>query len=125
MPRNENLLPRVLLVDNDASLRRALVRTMERAGFLVEAFGSVEALLASGAAEQPVCLVLDIDMPGVGGIEFKQALVDSGRDRPTVFITASEREGLDAQLARFDPVAVLHKPFSKEALIQALGRAFA
>jgi FixJ family two-component response regulator len=125
MPRNENPLPRVLLVDNDASLRRALVRTMERAGFLVEAFDSVGALLASGAVEQPVCLVLDIDMPGVGGIEFKQALVDSGRDRPTIFITASEREGLDAQLARFNPVAVLHKPFNKEALTEALDRAFA
>lgn len=125
MPRNETLLPRVLLVDNDASLRRALVRTMQRAGFEVESFASVQALLASGAAERQACLVLDIDMPGVGGIEFKQALVDSGRDRPTVFITASEREGLEVQLARFAPVAVLHKPFSTEDLLEALGRAFA
>lgn len=116
---------RVLLVDNDASLRRALVRTMQRAGFEVHAFASAEALLASGEADRDVCLVLDIDMPGVGGIEFKQALVDSGRDRPTVFITASEREGLGAQLARFAPAAVLHKPFSNDDLLEALGRVFA
>jgi FixJ family two-component response regulator len=125
MTRNEAPTRHVLLVDNDASLRRALVRTMQRAGFEVESFASVEALLACGTAEREACLVLDVDMPGVGGIEFKQALVDSGRDRPTVFITASERQGLDAQLARFAPVAVLHKPFNTEALIEALGRAFA
>jgi len=52
LPRNETLLPRVLLVDNDAALRRALVRTIQRAGFEVEAFASVEALSASGAAER-------------------------------------------------------------------------
>jgi len=117
-------MSRVLLVDNDASLRRALVRTIERAGYEVESFASIEALLASGAAERDACLVLDIDMPGVGGIEFKEALIASGRDHPTVFITAAEREGLDAQLARLAPLAVLRKPFNKDELLAALVRAF-
>lgn len=116
---------RVLLIDNDASLRRALVRLMRLAGFEVESFASVEALLESGSLEHEACLVLDVDMPGAGGIEFKQALVESGHDRPTVFITASEREGLDAQLARLHPVAVLRKPFTKEELLEALDLAFA
>jgi FixJ family two-component response regulator len=116
---------RVLLVDSDDSLRRALARTIQRAGFEVASFASVEAVLASGAIEGEGCLVLDVDMPGVGGIEFKQALVASGRDRPTVFMTASEREGLEGQLAQLAPVAVLHKPFSNEALLEALGRAVA
>lgn len=115
---------RVLLVDGDDSLRRALVRVLRLAGFDTESFASVEALLASGAADQEACLLLDVDMPGVGGIEFKQALIESGVDRPTVFMTASGREGLEAQLARLDPVAVLHKPFNKEELLEALGRAF-
>jgi len=118
-------MARVLLVDNDASLRRALVRTMQLAGFEVEQFASVESLLAAGATEREACLVLDVDMPGVGGVEFKRALMQAGRDRPTVFITASGREGLEADLARLAPVAVLHKPFDKEDLLQALGRAFA
>ena len=116
---------RVLLIDNDASLRRALGRLMRLAGFEVESFASVEALLDSGSLGQEACLVLDVDMPGAGGIEFKQALVEAGRDRPTVFITASEREGLDAQLARLHPVAVLRKPFTKEDLLEALDLAFA
>lgn len=115
--------PRVLLVDSDTSLRRALARAMRLAGFEAEPFASVKALLASGAVEQATCLVLDVDMPGVGGIEFKQALIASGRDRPTIFMTASGREGLDAQLALLGPVAVLHKPFSKEDLLGALRRA--
>ena len=63
-------------------------------------------------------------MPGVGGFEFKQTLIESGVVRPTVFMTATGREGLDAQLARLDPVAVLHKPFNNEELLEALGRAF-
>ena len=115
----------MLLVDNDASLRRALARTMQHAGFEVEAFASVEALLQAGAVERDACLVLDIDMPGAGGMALSQALVDSGRDRPTVFITASEREGLDAQLAALSPVAVLRKPFNTKDLLDALGRACA
>jgi FixJ family two-component response regulator len=117
---------RILLIDNDASLRRALARLMRLAGFEVESFASVEALLESGSLDHHEgCLVLDVDMPGAGGIEFKQALVEAGRDRPTVFITASEREGLDAQLARLHPVAVLRKPFTKEDLLEALDLAFA
>ena len=64
-----------------------------------------------------------------GSFKFRQeqntTLVESGRDRPTIFMTASGRVGLEAQLARLGPVAVLHKPFNKVELLEALGRAFA
>jgi len=113
----------VLLVENDASVRRALTRTMQHAGFDVQSFASAEALLASGGLEADASLVLDVDMPGIGGAELRQALIESGRDRPTIFITASDREGLDAQLARLAPVAVLRKPFNNEDLLAALARA--
>ena len=114
---------RVLLVEDDASLRRALARAMRLAGFEVEAYAAVEMLLTCGTAVQHACLVLDVDMPGIGGIEFKEALIMSGRDRPTVFMTSSVHGGLNAQLARLHPVAVLYKPFSKEDLLDALHRA--
>ena len=114
---------RVLLVEDDASLRRALARAMRLAGFEVEAYAAVEMLLTGGTAVQHACLVLDVDMPGIGGIEFKEALIMSGRDRPTVFMTSSVHGGLNAQLARLHPVAVLYKPFSKEDLLDALHRA--
>jgi FixJ family two-component response regulator len=114
---------RVLLVDDDESLRRALARAIRLAGFEVEAFGSVEALLARGVPERDACLVLDVDLPGIGGIEFKRTLIEAGRDLPTIFITALEADAVDRPLAALAPVAVLHKPFNKEVLLAAIGRA--
>ena len=125
MNRKQSSTRPVLLVENDASVRRALTRTMQHAGFDVQSFASAEALLASGGLEADASLVLDVDMPGIGGAVLRQALIESGRDRPTIFITASDREGLDAQLARLAPVAVLRKPFNNEDLLAALGRACA
>jgi FixJ family two-component response regulator len=113
---------RVLLVDNDASLRRALARTVQRAGFDVECFASIAALVDSGAAKRRACLVLDIDLPGVGGIDLGQALTGCRQQLPTVFITASGYEGRRDLLASFAPVAVLDKPFDGQALLAVLTR---
>jgi len=113
---------RVLLVDDDASLRRALARAIRLAGFEVEAFRSVEALLAHGVPERNACLVLDVDLPGIGGIEFKRTLATAGRDLPTIFITALEPAQVRESLADLAPVAVLYKPFDKKDLLEALGR---
>jgi FixJ family two-component response regulator len=113
----------VLIVDDDESLRRALARTVRLAGFEVEAFQSVEALLARGVPERDACLVLDVDLPGIGGIAFKRTLGEAGRDLPTIFITALEPAEVDEPLADLAPVAVLYKPFDKEALLEAIGRA--
>jgi FixJ family two-component response regulator len=118
-------MPHVLLVDDDSSLRRALTRTLQHAGFDVRAYASAEALLAAGPVEPDACLVLDLDLPGASGIELKKALDLAGHALPTIFITASGREGLARQLAPLSPVAVLHKPFGNDALLAALDRAFA
>jgi len=112
----------VLLVDDDDSLRRALARTIRLAGFEVEAFESVEALLARGVPEQDACLVLDVDFPGIGGIELKRTLVAAERDLPTIFITALPPAEVSEPLATLSPVAVLYKPFNKEDLLAAIGR---
>ena len=118
-------MPHVLLVDNDSSMRRALTRTLQHAGFEVQAFASAEELLAAGPVDPQACLVLDLDLPGASGIELKKALDQAGCVRPTVFITASAREGLAGQLASSSTVAVLHKPFSNDDLLAALDRAVA
>jgi FixJ family two-component response regulator len=118
-------MPHVLLVDNDSSMRRALTRTLQHAGFDVQAFASAEELLAAGPVDPQACLVLDLDLPGASGIELKKVLDQAGCVRPTVFITASAREGLAGQLVSLSPVALLHKPFSNDDLLAALGRAFA
>ena len=114
----------MLLVDDDESLRRALARTIRLAGFEVEAFQSVEALLARGVPERDACLVLDVDLPGIGGIQFKRTLVEAGRDLPTIFITALEPAEVGEPLAALAPVAVLYKPFNKDELLAAIGQAY-
>lgn len=113
----------MLLVDDDESLRRALARTIRLAGFDVDAFGSVEALLAEGVPDDHACLVLDVDLPGIGGIELKRTLAEAGRDLPTIFITALESAEVGESLAALAPIAVLYKPFDKKALLDAIGQA--
>lgn len=115
----------MLLVDDDDSLRRALVRTIRLEGFDVAGYASVAALIAAGVPERDACLVLDVNMPGVSGIAFKRTLVDAGRDLPTVFITALEPDDVGASLAAVAPVAVLYKPFKNADLLAAIGRAAA
>jgi FixJ family two-component response regulator len=114
----------VLLVDDDESLRRALARTIRLAGWEVRAYPSVEALLAAGVPERDACLVLDVHLPGIGGIEFKRTLVAAGRDLPTIFVTALEPAEVSAPLAALAPVAVLYKPFKNDDLLEAIGRAW-
>ena len=114
---------RVLLVDDDDSVRRALARAIRRAGFDVQAFRSVEALLALGLPEGEACLVLDVNLPGIDGIAFKQTLAAGSRDLPTIFITALEPAKVSEALAALSPVAVLYKPFDNDDLIAAIERA--
>lgn len=96
---------------------------MRLAAFEVEAFASVQQLLASAAVEKAACLVLDADSPGAGGIGFERELIESAHDLPTILMTACAPERPSLQLAALHPVAVLHKPFGTEALLEALRRA--
>lgn len=111
----------MLLVDDDDSLRRALVRSIRLAGFDVEGYDSVEALLAAGVPERAALLVLDVNLPGIGGIALKRALVEAGRDLPTIFITALDPEEVRKPLAALAPVAVLYKPLRTDDLLKAIG----
>lgn len=113
----------MLLVDDDDSLRRALARAIKRAGFEVEAYASVESLLARGVPERDACLVLDVDLPGIGGRELKRTLAGAEHHLPTIFITALDPGEVGDSLATLRPVAVLYKPFANEDLLAAIGRA--
>lgn len=112
-------------MDDDDSLRGALVRMIRMAGFDVQAFSSAEALLAAGLPERGACLVLDVDLPGINGIEFKRSLDTAGRDLPTIFITALEPAEVSESLVALSPIAVLYKPFGKYDLLAAIGQAAA
>ena len=114
----------VTLVDDDDSLRRALTRAIRLAGFEIDAFESAEALLASRVPHEHSCLILDIDLPGIDGIDLKRALARKGCDMPTVFITALGPSRMGEALAALAPVAVLYKPFDKSALLEAIERGY-
>ncbi len=93
----------VLLVDDDDSLRRALVRTIRLAGYYVRAMTAWKSLLAGGMPGDDALLVLDVNLPGISGTTFKRTLVEAGRDIPTIFITALEREDVGVRLANSRP----------------------
>ena len=115
----------MLLVDDDESLRRALARAIRHAGFDVETFASAEAFLVRGISRGDGCLVLDVDLPGMDGLECKDTFEASGRRVPTIFITALPAAEVSDSLAALAPVAVLYKPFNKDELIDAIEEACA
>jgi FixJ family two-component response regulator len=110
----------VLLVDSDDSLRRALARGLRMAGCDVESFRSVDGLVERGLPASSVCLVLDLEMPGLAELQFRQQLAQRGTTCRTVFISAQDIEDRKALAAAFNPVAVLSKPFTIEALLDAI-----
>ena len=79
---------KVAIVDDDSSMRRSLERLLSVHGFLVQSFSSAEAFLAASHEGQVDCLVLDIHLPGMSGIELRSQLDGSGQLVPVVFITA-------------------------------------
>jgi FixJ family two-component response regulator len=113
----------VSVVDDDESVRESLPDLLRQFGYAAQAFSSSEAFLASGAATETSCLILDIAMPGMSGPDLQEELKRRRQEIPIVFITArsdeTERERLLAQGA----VDCLFKPFSETALIQALDTA--
>lgn len=113
---------RITLVDDDESLRRALARTLRLAGYAVESYDSADRLAASGVDCSAACLVLDINLPGTSGVDFRLALAAAGEDPPTIFITALDRQDAAAALARLHAPTVLFKPFGNDELLAAVRR---
>jgi FixJ family two-component response regulator len=112
--------PHISIVDDDESVREALWGLVRSVGFAVSTFASAEEFLVSGHFGNADCLILDVCMPGMGGIELQRQLVAGHRDVPVIFITAHEDEGMRAQALKGGAEAVLIKPFSEDALLDAI-----
>ena len=110
----------ISIVDDDESVREALCGLLRSVRFAVNAFASAEEFLASDQLGSVNCLVLDVRMPGMGGIELLRQLVASHREIPVILITAHEDEGMRARALSCGVGAVLIKPFSEEALLNAI-----
>lgn len=117
--------PLVAIVDDDASARNSARRLLRSSGFHAEAFASAEEFLRSDALPRTSCLVLDVRMPGMTGLDLQRRLTELRRGIPIVFLSArasedEERRGLLAGASAF-----LHKPARKEALLEAIRAAMA
>ncbi len=115
----------VLVVDDDPSILRSLKRLLSASGFRVTTFSGPSELLASDTPETNACMVVDIDMPEMNGIEMCEVLKGSGRGLPTILITGKTDARTRSIAAQSDAVAVLFKPFEEEPLLDAIARAIA
>jgi two-component system response regulator FixJ len=110
-------------VDDDPSVLRSLNRLISASGFRVKAFGKPSELIADEIPKSNACLVVDIDMPEMTGIEMCEVLKGSGRGLPAILITGRTDARTRLQAAQADAVAVLFKPFDKAPLLDAISRA--
>lgn len=117
------LKPTVIVIDDDLSIRRALRMQLQVAGFNALAFPSGESLLRSDLPTTDVCLLLDIYMPGMSGIELCRSLAASGRRLPTILMSARDDEPTRRAMSESKVVASLFKPFDEEALLGAIRKA--
>jgi FixJ family two-component response regulator len=115
----------VLVVDDEPSILRSLKRLVSASGFHVQTFGKPSELLASEIPKSNACMVVDIDLPEMNGIEMCDVLKGSGRGLPAILITGRTDARTRSLAAQANAVAVLFKPFEEEPLLEAIARAIA
>ena len=117
--------PLVAIVDDDQSLRNATRDLLRAAGFSAAAFADAASFLGSASRAAAACLVADMRMPGMTGLELYQALVASGERIPTVIITAHPDEPTQARAREAGITCYLSKPFAPEDLLECVREALA
>jgi FixJ family two-component response regulator len=110
----------VAVIEDDESYRVAVQRLLKSAGLLVQSFDSAEAFLDSGQQRETGCLITDIRMPGMSGLELQSKLNSDHCPIPTIFITAHGDEKMRMQAMRGGAVEFLTKPFDGEALLDSV-----
>jgi FixJ family two-component response regulator len=115
----------VVIVDDDASMLKGVGRLLRAYGFDTESFSSVEAFRGRECLRVPDCLLLDIHLGKVSGIELRHQLAASGSTVPVIFMTAIDDEATRAQAIAAGCIAFLRKPFPGRQLIDAIEQAAA
>lgn len=117
--------PLISVVDDDPSVRNSARRLLRSSGLRAEAFASGDDFLNSSFVGQTDCLLLDVYMPGMNGLELQRRLTEMGRQIPIVFLSAKASEEEERQALQGGAVAFLHKPARQEVLLQAIRTAIA
>jgi FixJ family two-component response regulator len=124
-PDFQRARPLIYLVDDDPSFLRALSRRMQVAGYEVECFNSAEEFLKRRHPDAPVCAVLDLQMPGPGGLELQEVLSRAKEPLPVIFLTAHGDVPSSVRAMKEGAVDFLTKPVRGEDLLDAVQRALA
>jgi two-component system response regulator FixJ len=112
--------PRIAVVDDDQSVREALENLISSVGYEVDLFESAKGFLDSAEINNTACLVLDLRMPEMSGLELQQTLRDDGRNIPIIIVTAHGEDTARTEALAAGAVAFLNKPFQEEVLLGAI-----
>jgi FixJ family two-component response regulator len=113
----------VFVIDDDASVRKSLKRLLDAAHHKTEVFKSASEFLSRSPHPGPSCIIVDVRMPGVTGIDLQKTLIDTGREEQLVFITAHGDIPMCAQAMKAGAVDFLPKPFKPKELLESVERA--
>jgi FixJ family two-component response regulator len=117
--------PLIFIVDDDLSVRRSTARLVRTSGMRAETFGSAQDLLNSGRVVEAACLILDVRLPSMDGLELQRRLRETMQRIPVVFFSARATHEEENRALQSGAVAFLRKPVSKESLLQAVRSALA
>ncbi len=113
----------IAIVDDDEPLREALASVLKAGGFFPRTFASAEQFLACDDCDNTACLILDVRLPGMSGIELQKQLSNTNRRIPIVFVTAHGNDSLRDSLLRAGAAAFLYKPVRSDALLREIRKA--
>ncbi len=120
MPESRESEPVIAIVDDDPSAREGLQSLIESAGWMTETFASAQEFLARPGAEAPSCLVLDLQLPGLSGLDLQKRMAEVGLEIPIVFLTGHGNIPASVQAMKAGAVEFLTKPFDEEELLRAV-----
>jgi FixJ family two-component response regulator len=123
MPQSRESDAVIAIVDDDPSVRKGLSSLIRSAGLQVETFASAQEFLARPGAEAPSCLVLDLQMPGLSGLDLQKRMAEVGLEIPIVFHTGHGNIPASVQAMKAGAVEFLTKPFDEHDLLQAIQEA--
>jgi FixJ family two-component response regulator len=113
----------VAIIDDDPGIRKAAARVLSAFGYVTYTFHSAEAFLRVAATSKARCLVIDIQLGDVSGVELARELAEAGFKFPVIFMTAVDDENIRSQADKLGCVAYLRKPFGADLLIEAIVKA--
>lgn len=118
-------VPVISIVDDDASVREATKSLVRSLGYKAMTFGSAEEFLESSDLKATVCLITDVQMPGLNGVELQDRLIADGHRMPVIFVTGFPDERLQGRVLRRGAIGYLPKPCNEDRLIACIDVALA